>query len=272
MVATPIGNLGDLGARALAVLAGVDRVLCEDTRHSSRLFEHFGIATPLTAFHDHNEKQQAARSIDDIVGRGEAWALVSDAGTPLISDPGYALLAHAADAGLRVIPVPGPSAVTAALSISGLATDRFLFEGFLPAQPAARQRRLAALAKEARTSVLYEAPHRIGKLLEAMREAFGDARRIVIAREMTKRFETVYRGTASELLSALAGDSNLGRGELVVMVAGAAERSADEAALDHTLDVLLSETDSRTALRLAIALTGLPRNTVYRRLLARGDE
>ncbi|MEQ8662782.1 MAG: ribosomal RNA small subunit methyltransferase I, partial [Gammaproteobacteria bacterium] len=202
--------------------------------------------------------------------RGEAFALISDAGTPLISDPGYVLVASAHAAGIAVRSVPGPCALVAALSISGLPTDRFVFEGFLPSAGGARGRRLAGLATETRTLVFYEAPHRLLATVAALREAFGEAREGVIARELSKRFETVYRGTLAQLGAQLAEDANATRGELVVMVAGAPAAAADAAGaeVERLLGVLLAETDQRTAVRVVTALTGARRNDVYRRALA----
>lgn len=268
VVATPIGNLGDLSPRARAVLASVDFILCEDTRHTRVLLEHCGVATPLEALHQHNERARAAAVMTRLRDGPACCALVSDAGTPLISDPGYVLVAAAVAADIPLVTVPGPCAVVAALAVSGLPTDRFVFEGFLPSAAAARARRLAALAGEARTLVFYEAPHRLLAMLEALREALGPSRPAMVARELTKRFETHYRGTLEELLPRLARDEHATRGECVVVVGGAPAAAAEDAALDRTLALLLAETDRKTALRLAMALTGQPRNLLYRRLLA----
>ncbi|MGR8918261.1 MAG: 16S rRNA (cytidine(1402)-2'-O)-methyltransferase [Gammaproteobacteria bacterium] len=268
VVATPIGNLDDLSPRAAALLGAVDLVLCEDTRRTRPLLEHLGLGTPLKALHEHNEKREAAAIIEQLVAARAAYALVSDAGTPLVSDPGYALVNAAAARGLPVVAVPGPSALTAALSVAGLPTDRFVFEGFLPASAAARARRLEALAREPRTLVFYEAPHRLAAALQAMRAAFGDGRPAAVARELSKRFEQVYRGSLGELAAAAVEDGNMRRGELVVLVGGAPSRPGlDE--LDRVLDAVLPLTDRRTAQRIAAALTGLGRNAVYRRILER---
>ncbi|MEQ8232031.1 MAG: 16S rRNA (cytidine(1402)-2'-O)-methyltransferase [Gammaproteobacteria bacterium] len=272
VVATPIGNLADLSPRAAAVLAGVDRILCEDTRHSRRLLEHCAIATPLEPLHEHNERRRAGELVARMVAQGAAFALVSDAGTPLISDPGYVLVASAHEAGIPVRVVPGPCALVAALSISGLPTDRFVFEGFLPSAAGARDARLGALAVETRTLVFYEAPHRLRATLQALLAVFGEARPAAVARELTKRYETLYRGTLGELAGQLDEDAWATRGEMVVMVAGApAQAARADGELDRVLRVLLAETDRRTAVRLATALTGGRRNAIYKRALELGD-
>jgi 16S rRNA (cytidine1402-2'-O)-methyltransferase len=277
VVATPIGNLGDLSPRAVAVLRGVDAVLCEDTRHSRRLLDAHGVATPLEACHEHNERRNSTALVERLRG-GAAFALISDAGTPLISDPGYAVVGAVAAAGIPVRPVPGPCAFVAALSTAGLPTDRFVFEGFLPARAEARRERLRGLAGETRTLVFYEAPHRLAATISDMADAFGATRAAVIAREMTKRFETTYRGTLAELALRIADDLNAARGELVVMVAGAPPaRSAAAEEADRLLRVLLAETDPKSALRIAQALTGMGRNALYQcileieRSISRGD-
>ena len=264
VVATPIGNLGDFSARAAATLAAVDIILCEDTRHSRRLLDHFGISTPVSALHDHNETQISAQLLTRLCAEGQACALISDAGTPLISDPGYAFVRAAAAAGLAVHGVPGACAVTAALSVAGLSTARFSFEGFLPAQAGAREARLAALAGDPRTLVFYEAPHRIVASLAAMTAAFGADREAVVARELTKRFETIYRGTLAELWARVAADADASRGEFVVLVAGnVAAQGADDVELERLLRLTLAETDRRAAVRIVTALSGRPRNQVY---------
>ncbi len=211
VVATPIGNLGDLTVRARETLAGADLIAAEDTRHTGQLLAQLGIRTPLLALHEHNEGARAG----ELVGRlrdGARIALVSDAGTPLISDPGYRLVAAAAEAGIAVVPVPGACAAVAALSVAGLATDRFVFEGFLPARAAARRARLAALAAETRTLVFYEAPHRVGETLADLAAAFGASRRAVLGRELTKLHESVYRGAVGDLATRADGDPNMARG------------------------------------------------------------
>lgn len=270
IVSTPIGNLGDFSARALAVLQGVDRILSEDTRHSGRLFERFGITTAVSAYHEHNERRVVEGIVSRMQDTDEAYALVCDAGTPLISDPGFILVRAAAAAGIPVLSVPGACAVTAALSISGLPTDRFIFEGFLPAQAGARDQRLKEVANERRTVVFYEAPHRVMKALEGMRSVFGVAREVVVARELTKRFETVYRGRLDDVIQQLRADANASRGEFVILIAGS-EVADDALELERVLDVVLPATDHKTAVRIAAALTGCGRNEVYRRVLARNE-
>ncbi|MBK6660818.1 MAG: 16S rRNA (cytidine(1402)-2'-O)-methyltransferase [Proteobacteria bacterium] len=264
VVATPIGNLGDFSARAAATLAAVDVIFCEDTRHSRRLLDHFGINTPVSALHDHNEVHMSEQLLTRLAAAGQACALISDAGTPLISDPGYAFVRSAVAAGLPVHTVPGPCAIAAALSIAGLPTARFSFEGFLPSQAAARQARLESLAGDPRTLVFYEAPHRIVASVLAMADAFGDQREAVVARELTKRFETLYRGTLADIAARMASDADASRGEFVVMVTGkAVEHGADDAELERLLRITLAETDRRAAVRIVTALSGRPRNQVY---------
>lgn len=264
VVATPIGNLGDLSARGVATLAAVDLILCEDTRHSRRLLDHFGIITPVSPMHAHNESQVSVELLARLRAGSQACAVISDAGTPLISDPGYVFVCAANQAGIPVHVVPGACALTAALSIAGLPTTRFAFEGFLPNQTSARAARLDALAGDPRTLVFYEAPHRIVACLEAMRSAFGPRREAVVARELTKRFESIYRGTLAELCVGLASDADACRGEIVIVVAGnAAEQGSDDAELERLLSIVLAETDRRTAVRIVTALSGRARNQVY---------
>ena len=264
VVATPIGNLADLSARAVATLAAVDIILCEDTRHSRRLLDHYGIMTPLAPLHEHNEVQVTAQWLTRLSAESRACALISDAGTPLISDPGFPFVRAACAAGIAVHTVPGPCAVTAALSIAGLPTSRFTFEGFLPQQSAARAACLERLTRDPRTLVFYEAPHRIVASLAAMEQAFGASRVAVVARELTKRFESVYRGTLAELFARVAADADASRGEFVVLVAGSAEdEREDDVELERLLRIALAETDRRAAVRIVTALSGRPRNQVY---------
>jgi 16S rRNA (cytidine1402-2'-O)-methyltransferase len=267
VVATPIGNLGDISARAREILAGVSAVAAEDTRHSGRLLRELGLERPLVSLHEHNERTRAAELVTRLQN-GESIALVSDAGTPLVSDPGYLLVAAAVAEGIMVTPVPGPNAAIAALSASGLPCDRFCFEGFLPARAAARRQRLAELAAETRTLVLYEAPHRIVECLEDLATACGEGRRACIARELTKRFETFYRGTLGELAARARADADLARGESVVLVAGAPEAEPGAAELDATLAVLLKYLRPSAAAAAAASLTGLRRADAYARALA----
>lgn len=266
VVATPIGNLGDITARALETLRSVDWIAAEDTRHSKSLLQHFGIDKPLISLHEHNERQRVAEIIQRLQD-GDNVALVSDAGTPLLSDPGYVLVNRARAAGLPVTPVPGASAITAALSAAGLPTDRFLFAGFTPAKSQARRETLRELVVRTCTVVLFESSHRIVDLLTDLREILDDAgdgeRRIVIARELTKRFETFLSGSSGELLSRLQDDPDQQRGEFVVLLQGAPRKETDDDALKACLTVLLEELPVKQAANLAAKLTGAKRNTAY---------
>ena len=264
VVATPIGNLGDIGRRALEVLASVDLVAAEDTRHSRRLLGHYGITTRLFALHEHNERVAAERLVERL-REGHSIALVSDAGTPLVSDPGFRLVRAARAAGLAVVPVPGPCAAVCALSVAGLPTDRFVFEGFLPAKAAARRARLAELVGETRTLVFYEAGRRLGECLRDLVGAFGGERPAVLARELTKLHETVLDADLATLAARVAGDPEQALGEIVLLVAGApGAPSADEAAARDLLVALLEEglAVSRAA-ALAARVTGRPRKMLY---------
>jgi len=266
VVATPIGNLEDITLRALRLLAEADVVAAEDTRHSRALLARHGLERPLLALHEHNEEQQAPRLIGQLK-QGAAVALISDAGTPLLSDPGYRLVALAAAAGIEVVAVPGPSALTAALSISALPTDRFVFEGFLPARPAARRKALSRLQGEARTLVFFESSHRIAECLVDLAGAFGPERQASLCREMTKQFETVLRGSLAELSEQVANDPNQRKGEFVLVVAGCAE--AAESALPEALRLareLQPLVGSSQAARIAARLLEVPRRQVYEAL------
>ena len=263
VVATPIGNLGDLSPRAQQVLREVAAVCAEDTRRSGQLLAHFGIGTPLLALHEHNEQQLAERLVARLLG-GEALALVSDAGTPLVSDPGYRLVRAARAAGVKVSPVAGPSALVAALSVAGLPSDRFTFEGFLPAKASARRERLAALAGEPRTLVFYESSHRIEESLADLRAAFGDDRPAVLARELTKLFETVLDGSLDALCAQVAADPNQRRGEFVVMVEGAGDDADARLAEGRRVYALLNaHLPPSAAAKLAAEITGAPRKALY---------
>ena len=272
IVATPIGNLEDLSPRAQRILGEVDLVVCEDTRHSGRLLAAFGVKARFASLHEHNEE----REVPGLVARlaaGESIALVSDAGTPLLSDPGYRLVRAAGAAGLAVSPVPGPSAVLAALSVAGLPTDRFAFEGFLPARAAARQARLTALAQEPRTLVLFESGHRLVALLADAAQVLGPERGAVVARELTKLHETLYRGTLAELAARVASDPDASRGENVVVIAGcerAATGAGDESMLARLLPALLEELPPSRAVRIAAKLTGVTRRRAYELALQLG--
>jgi 16S rRNA (cytidine1402-2'-O)-methyltransferase len=272
IVATPIGNLEDLSPRAQRILGEVDLVVCEDTRHSGRLLAAFGVKARLASLHEHNEEREVPGLIARLAA-GESIALVSDAGTPLLSDPGYRLVRAAGAAGLAVSPVPGPSAVLAALSVAGLPTDRFAFEGFLPARAAARQGRLTALAQEPRTLVLFEAGNRLAALLADAAQVLGPERGAVVARELTKLHETLYRGTLAELAARVASDPDASRGENVVVIAGcerAATGAGDEGMLARLLPALLEELPPSRAVRIAAKLTGVPRRRAYELALQLG--
>lgn len=269
VVATPIGNLADITLRALNVLAASDAVLAEDTRVTRTLLAHYGITTPLLAYHEHSAEEVRERVIERL-RQGEALALVSDAGTPLVSDPGYRLVEAALEAGAAVIPVPGPSAILAALVASGLPSDRFTFEGFLPPRGAARRARLAEIAGLPGTLILFEAPHRLPEMLADAAAMLGD-RPAVVAREMTKLFETVRRGRLPALAAAFA-EEGPPRGEVVVLVGQGSGPAPEAVAAD--LDARLAAELARRSLKEAVALvaaeTGRPRREVYARALALG--
>lgn len=263
VVATPIGNLGDISPRALDTLRSVAGICAEDTRRSGQLLSHFGISTPLLALHEHNEDAIAARIVVRLQG-GESLALVSDAGTPLVSDPGFRLVQAARAAGVKVSPVPGASALIAALSVAGLPSDRFAFEGFLPAKPNARRERMQALAAETRTLIFYESSHRIEDTLADMVQAFGGQRRAVLARELTKLFETVLDGTLAQLQARVEVDADQRKGEFVLLVHGA-EDDADARIIEgRRLYARLSQhLPPSTAAKLAAELSGAPRKALY---------
>lgn len=273
IVATPIGNLQDISARALEVLKAVSLVAAEDTRHSRKLLVHYGIATPLQAVHEHNEREVTDRLVQKL-SAGADIALISDAGTPLISDPGFHLVRSARQAGIRVIPVPGPSALVAALSVAGLPTDRFVFEGFLPARQVARRQRLQELAAVTATLVFYESSHRIQDCLTDMGACFGASREASIARELTKTFETVLTGTLAGLFVQLQADSHQQKGEFVVMVQGAPppDPAAVDAASGQVLAVLMGELPLKQAATLAARITGLSKNALYEQGLQLKDK
>jgi 16S rRNA (cytidine1402-2'-O)-methyltransferase len=262
VVATPIGNLGDLSPRAREVLAAVDMIAAEDTRHAGQLLTTLGIDKPLLSLHEHNEAARAEALVAALAG-GRAVALVSDAGTPLISDPGYRLLAAVRAAGLPVSPVPGPCAAVALLSVAGLPTDRFAFEGFLPARREARRERLAALAREPATLVFHEAVHRIDEWLADAAEILGTGRPAAVGRELTKLHETIYRGTLGELCTEVTADPARVRGEYTVAVAGAPDAVADDAELARVVGILAAELPASQAAGLAARLTGRPRRDAY---------
>ena len=268
VVATPIGNLDDISRRALATLAAVDLIAAEDTRHSQRLLQHYSIATPLVAYHDHSDERPVRRILAVLAGGGSV-ALVSDAGTPLVSDPGYRLVRAVQDEGHSVRPLPGPCAAIAALSASGLPTDRFLFEGFLPARAGARANRLERLAGETATLVFYEAPHRLGESLASMARCFGGDREAVLAREVTKTFETIRRDSLAGLLAFVNGDSNQSRGEIVLLVAGRRETEQEiSQELADLLQRLARELPVKTAAALVAEWSGVRKKLLYDYLVA----
>jgi 16S rRNA (cytidine1402-2'-O)-methyltransferase len=272
VVATPIGNLQDISARALDVLNSAHLILAEDTRHSARLLAHYGITTACRSFHDHNESRQVAHIVERIAA-GERIALVSDAGTPLINDPGFRLVAALRAQGQAVIPIPGPSALVCALSVAGVATDRFCFEGFLPARASARRRYLRGLSAEQRTLVFYESPRRILKAVTDLVAEFGPDRPAVLARELTKIHESVISATLAELCSWLEEHEEQCRGEFVIVVAGAAPPALvnDDTAAVSTRDllrVLIQELPVKQAVAVVARLTGAKRNTLYQQAIA----
>jgi 16S rRNA (cytidine1402-2'-O)-methyltransferase len=263
VIASPIGNVEDLAPRARAALAGADLVAAEDTRRTGALLAAIGISRPLLSLHDYNEAGRVAELVGRLRG-GTVIALVSDAGTPLISDPGFALVRAASAAGIRIRPIPGPSAVTAALSVAGLPTDRFTFEGFLPARATERRGALGALAGETRTLVFFEAPHRIAATLADMVQAFGAARRALLARELTKTFETLYRGTLAELAALAEREPNVARGEITLVVEGAPVAAEGDLVLLHeALTLLLPELPPARAAAVAGQLAGVKRAQAY---------
>lgn len=268
IVPTPIGNLGDISARALQVLESVATIAAEDTRHSRQLLQHFGIATRCISLHQHNENQRAEQLLT-LLQTGQSVALISDAGTPLISDPGYRLVSQIKAAGVAVIPLPGACALTTALSAAGLPTERFAFEGFLPPKRGAREKALQALKGESRTLIFYESPKRVLATLHTMQAVFGPNRRACLARELTKLHETILTTTLAELVIKVGEDANQQRGEIVLLVEGDDEpQSADEAQLDHMLEVLLAELPVKKAATVCAKLTGTSKNQAYQRALS----
>jgi 16S rRNA (cytidine1402-2'-O)-methyltransferase len=262
VVATPIGNLADMVPRAVDILQSVALIAAEDTRHSRRLLDHFNIRTRCVAYHDHSTEAELAALLAQLQ-QGQSIALISDAGTPLVSDPGYRLVDAALTAGFRVVPVPGATAAIAALSAAGLPTDRFVFEGFLPAKSAARRHRLEKLAGETRTLVFYEAPHRLLETVGDMTTVLGGGRVAVLARELTKLHETIRRAPLAELHDWIMADSNQQRGECVLLLRGA--EAGDEAVAEQVrvLKLLLEELPVKQAAALAAKITGGKKNALY---------
>lgn len=267
IVATPIGNLDDLSKRALDALAEADLIAAEDTRRTRRLLSHFGLKKPLIAVHDHNEIEVSAKLLQRLAA-GENVVLVSDAGTPLISDPGYRLVTSAIDRGVAIRQVPGPSAVIAALTVAGLAVDSFSFEGFLPPKAESRRARLAQLENEPRTLVFFESVHRVGECLRDMVIHFGADRRAAVCRELTKAYESVYRGELADLVAQAEDGRLVAKGEFVIVVAGSDAEPDIGAETDRLLQLLLAELPLKAAVRIAVELTGGRRNEIYQRALA----
>lgn len=265
IVPTPIGNLGDITQRALEVLGQVDLIAAEDTRHTGRLLSHFSISTRTFALHDHNEQQKADFLIEKLQ-QGQSIALVSDAGTPLISDPGYHLVNRCRQAGVKVVPLPGACAVITALSAAGLPSDRFSFEGFLPPKSKGRRDKFEEIAQAERTCIFYESPHRITDSLEDMLAVLGAEREVVLARELTKTYETIHGAPLGELIEWLKEDSNRIRGEMVLLIHGYRSDEKDSLPLDatRTLGILVKELPLKKAAALAAEIYGLKKNALYK--------
>ena len=266
-VATPIGNLDDISERAKQTLANVDKIYAEDTRVTRQLLNHFGIQQTLSSLHDHNEAERIASIVAELE-QGLNLALVSDAGTPLISDPGYKLVNALGQLGIKVVPIPGASALITALSVAGLPTDRFAFEGFLPAKSASRRKILEELKLETRTLVFYESSHRIVDTLQDFVISFDNDRKLVILRELTKLFETIYRGTVSELAEKIKHDNDMQKGEFVLVVAGKELNTSvnDEELikLNKLITILIGELSVKQAVSIASKLVNLPKNYIYK--------
>ena len=270
VIATPIGNIGDLSSRAREALGAADLVLAEDTRRTATLLAACGISRPLLSLHDHNEAERCEPLLVRMRA-GEVLALVSDAGTPLLSDPGFVLVRAAAAAGIEVRAIAGPSAITAALAVAGLPTDRFVFEGFLPAAAGERRIALGRLAQEPRTVVLFEAPHRLAATLAELAAAFGPQRAAVVARELTKRYESVYRGTLESLAQRALADADMIRGEITLVIAGSPAAAAGDATLlARLLPLLLKDLPPARAAAIAAQISGVPRRTAYEQAMQLG--
>lgn len=271
VVATPIGNLGDITYRAVTLLRQMDLLLVEDTRITQRLLHQYSISGRLVTLHEHNESNILDQVLSNVISERQAVALISDAGTPLIADPGFRLVRAAHEKNISVFTVPGPCAAIAALSIAGLPSDRFVFEGFLPPRKSARLRRLAQLNTERRTMIFYEAPHRILAAISDMGAVFGSVRGVAVGREMTKRHETLYRGSLGSVTKAMQSDENAARGEIVIILSGAndVETNEDERKAMEMVDMLSRQMPKADAIKLAAEWTGLKRNLIYR--LAHGS-
>lgn len=269
IVATPIGNIDDISSRAIEVLRAADVIAAEDTRHSKLLLGRLNISSKLVAYHDHNDDYVSSKFVENLIA-GKSIALISDAGTPLISDPGYKLVKLARESGVCVMPIPGACAITAALSVAGLPTDRFCFEGFLPAKSAAREQRLADLSKEPRTLVFYEAPHRIVAALMSFGKVLGGERLVFLGREITKKFESHFYGSVAEAVEWLNSDSNNQRGEFVIVLSGVESSLAvaeDQAAAFRIAKLLETEMSLKRAVALASEITGVRKNQLYQAML-----
>jgi len=268
VVATPIGNLGDITARALEVLGNVDVIAAEDTRRARLLLSHFNISKPMVAYHDHSDNHRVDQLMAELA-EGKNVALLSDAGTPLVSDPGYRLVRRALEEGMNVTTLPGACAAIAALSMAGLPSDRFVFEGFLPSKAAARRAHLESLKQEPRTLIFYESPRRIQAMLSDVVEVMGAARELVVTREITKTHETLLRGTAADVLHRVSNDPEQQLGEIVVLIHGAGEDADADATRAHQMmGILVEQMPVKTAAKVAEQLSGLPRNLLYKTGLA----
>lgn len=266
IVATPIGNLGDITRRAVEVLKQVDLIAAEDTRHTAGLLSHLGVDARTLSFHEHNEHQRSLQLVEMLLA-GKSIALVSDAGTPLICDPGYRIVSACREREIDIVPVPGPSAVITALSASGLPTDRFLFEGFLPRSRVKRQKRLQELSDFRSTLVFYESSHRIRQSLQDMLTLYGEDRRVVVARELTKQYETIIDKPLGQLLQIITDDANQQRGEFVVMVAASGSSVSRQEFVDRMLQALVEEVPPNQAARIAARISGRPKRELYQLLL-----
>jgi len=268
IVATPIGNLDDITFRAFEVLKSVDFVLAEDTRHSKTLLSHLDISKPIRAFHEHNEREKTKAIISEIYS-GKSIALISDAGTPLISDPGYFLVAQAKKEGLKVVPIPGPTALITALSASGLASDSFTFLGFLPSKQTAKIKLLTGLAGRTETIIFYESPKRVLATLTDMQAIFGDSREVCLAKELTKAFETIHTGSIPNIIEYLTIDQNHQKGEFVILISATNEIDLAEAEiqLDSLLPILCAEMGTSKAAKIAAKITGIDKKKCYKRAM-----
>ncbi len=266
VVATPIGNLSDMTFRAVETLTSVDLIAVEDTRHSRRLLLHYSISTPVLSYHEHNEQQQSRKLLSTLLS-GQSVALISDAGTPLVSDPGYRLIQSSHAQGIRVTPIPGCCAAIAALSVAGLPVDRFVFEGFLPGKAAARRKKLGKLVEESRTLIFYESAHRIGESLSDLVEIFGPHRRAVLAREITKQFETIKNAELSQIRQLVMEDVNQQKGEFVILIQGRSPDERDDDDFMGVLRPLLKALPLKQAVDLTVDITGHGKNEVYKMAL-----